>query len=133
MCFHIHPKYPEPKLAETDIICYKVVRKRSFTNEFYSIYEMFRYKLKEIYSRTSFGIVKTFYEDVIYEGFHSYSILDKAIDQYAGHHGCIIKCIIPEGTIYYYNPEDSEYVSLQIIPIKRISKISIFFKLLQDL
>lgn len=41
----------------------------------------------------------------ISEGFHSYT--DDTIAN--------IKCVIPKGSIYYYNPYDKQYVSNQLI------------------
>jgi len=32
----------------------------------------------------------------------------------------IVKCIIPKGTKYYYNPGDQEYVSLAIKLVKEL-------------
>lgn len=120
MCFFIHEKHPTEKIAEEDIICYKIVR-----DDLQSLYCRFQYCYNGLY--TDPESLKPFeHYDTIFRGYHSYSneeavninfkdnVLVKIIPS------IIVKCIIPKGAHYYYNPRRCEYISNQIKIIKKV-------------
>ena len=112
MCFSIHPDHPDKKIAKRDITCYKILQ--NISGELFSTVQYFRYKLHKLYKTK---IDKPKYWGINH-GFHSYSNKKCLLEN------CIIstknvKCIIPKGSEYYYNPFYTEYVSNQII-IKEI-------------
>ena len=122
MCFHIHPEHKEEKTAIEDIVCYKHSDKRIrnflFRKIFISDFQKFRYRFNKLYKLDKKIVVR--YSMVrcgcqydktgaIHEGFHSYAKLPEFPPR-------LVKCIIPKGSQYYYNPFGSgEYVSNQII------------------
>lgn len=113
MCFYIHPEHPEMKTAKRDIVCYKNGY-RTPSGVFRPLYRCFyRYVLGEL------NKIEDWYVQVeagacvfgrILQGFHSYSNKKQLSRRYAQ-----VKCIIPKGAHYFYNPSDQEYVSDQII------------------
>ena len=112
MCFIIHEKYPEEKIAKKDIVCYKILERNS-TVDFLSPYQKKHYKLNILYrSRLELSS----YRITIDIGIHSYSCKKKAtywINKVRN--GVLAKGIIPKGSRYYYNPTMHEYVSNRII------------------
>ena len=130
MCWYSYKK-PELKIASEDIICYKVVYCELAPIRIYSFYRGFKYKLCKQYSIKD-GLAVCVHEDLgtyrfeytIDEGFHSYSekpvIRDGNIEciddtfRY-GRHTFIAECIIPKGSVYYYNPLNCTLVSDAII------------------
>lgn len=117
MCFYTHPKHPDVKIAGKDIVCYKEgLKKGSTANLFCSYYRGHIYLLgrtnvlSEEWPTISPSLL--FKRGIIMEGFHSYSNkkrLSRARDMVR------VRCIIPEGAKYFYNPDDKVYVSNQII------------------
>lgn len=112
MCFFIHPKHPKMKTAKRDIPCYKEgfhYRKeffypKHFTNYQYDLGQLNKIEGKWPIQWRGWSVVE------IYEGFHSYSNKKELYGSFAN-----VKCIIPKGAHYFYNPERREYVSDQII------------------
>lgn len=110
MCFVIHFNHEKIKKAEKDIVCYKLIHKKG---RFYkSIYQGFIYEPGECYYENN---MKKNYMNCIHEGFHSYKTYSKAEHENNIFGVEIIRCIIPEGAKYYYNPEYKEYVSNYLI------------------
>ena len=110
MCFTITT--PE-KIAKRDIVCYKrLIRRRG---QYTSVYQGSFYMFGKVYKTVGFGFVG---RDV-FEGRHSYSNLKQA-KRLVWDIEVIVKCIIPKGTKYYYNPGDKEYVSLAIKLVKEL-------------
>jgi len=112
MCFIISDEHPEVKIAKRDITCYKEVIKHRLSQYVKSDVMYFVYKLGKIYKRKM--IVDN---DNIDTGFHSYS--NKCAINRFRDDIIFVKCIIPKGSEYYYNPSWCEYVSNRII-IKEI-------------
>jgi len=131
MCFHIHRRHREEKIASRDITCYK-----KLTIEFYSLTNkpiiISKESLPTIKFRTPFrdapvslyksplktAIIKVVpspftLENRIENGLHSYSSIRKAMSA-TYKREVIVKCTIPKGSKYYYNPENQEYVSNQL-------------------
>lgn len=119
MCFIVHSDYPDPLVAEQDIPCFKigveakVISGRGcFTSEFRG----YVYKLKKLQPEIELCPSED-YPRVINKGYHSFSP-DHLMAQFpfsADSVYCLVKCIIPKGSQYYFNPHDLEYVSNQII------------------
>lgn len=111
MCFEIHPKCPKARTAEKDIVCYKEGYRHT-DGTFSPFYKSsFYYRLGEVTKlpwKWRRWPVES--EDTICIGFHSYSN-KKRLGSYIDH----VKCIIPKGAHYFYNPEAGEYVSDRII------------------
>lgn len=112
MCFLIHKNHTEPKTARTDKVCYKRVEKtptrRTYLSEI----------LKKIYctGRENEKVVLFPHRGKIDVGYHSYNSPDLALYR----RDCVVECVIPKGTKYYYNPEYGEYVSETIIVKRKI-------------
>ena len=114
MCFTITT--PE-KIAKKDIGCYKLLDFAPHSKcDYRSAWFSSPYKLGEVYKTKSFGFDE---EDGIDKGRHSYSALSRA-RKVAWTGDCIVKCLIPKGTKYYYNSGDKEYVSLAIKLVKEL-------------
>ena len=114
MCWNIFSeKDKEKRIAESDIICYKVLKQN-----YRSLFEDFKYKFRILY-KLDIELKPT--EDFkIYEGFHSYK--DPPIKSYM----CSIvddplcvECTIPKGSTYYIN-RLGEIVSDSIIINKKL-------------
>ena len=118
MCFKIYKNHPLPKYADKDIICYKVTDNNKIKeNNFISIVKEFKYKYDTLYildTPLEIELIKHSEKKTEYnieKGFHSYSNYNNA----SGWIECsIIKCIIPKGSTYYFNPVRQEYVSDKI-------------------
>jgi hypothetical protein len=127
MCFDIHHLHPDKKIAEKDIPCYKIVCTYGGEEledypegEYSSEWENFEYKDGITYTdpealkiRTVYFPAGDFNMAVIDRGFHSFSNIDEAGSRNILLH-TIIRCIIPQGSEYYFNPDDGEYVSNSI-------------------
>ena len=120
MCFTLIKTAPK-LIAKEDITCYKVIHK-NFTSLYYS----FQYVVGELVK--SDIVIESTPEDydIIDVGLHSYTDLQIAIKTHnAGVNiylaaPIIVECIIPEGSEYYENPFDREYVSNQLIVTKKL-------------
>lgn len=132
MCFTVHRRYPNPRTAKKDIVCYKAVYATFDDNgedlEYYSIHQGFLYKPETEYSLgKGLMVQKQLYSfdglrisAEIYQGFHSFSNkkrLQRWNTDYAH-----LKCIIPAGSQYYYNPDYQEYVSDRIKIVEEIDE-----------
>ena len=114
MCFYIHSKHPEPKTAKEDESCYKIGYLDSIHNKFRSEIMKFSYQLNKVYSTKIDG-----YGDVIRRGFNSFKTKKDALEDNTWGND-IVKCTIPKGATYYYNPDLQEYVSNKIKILKPI-------------
>lgn len=111
MCFNIEGKNEGKKIAQKDIICYKLFGETPTGLPKSPIME-FRYTIGKMVKR---NIGKPCYGE-IRRGLHSYSTHKIATERrgiFWGEH--LYRAIIPQGSEYYYNSEDEEYVSNQII------------------
>lgn len=123
MCFNIHPKFKEPKVAAQDITCYKVFEKEDIKeNTVRSLHMRFKYIFGLVYN-AEFEVRKSLHEmSIIEDGFHSY--INKFLFKFKWNRPCL-PCIIPKGAQYYINPDSGEYCSNQII-LKKPSKWVLF-------
>ena len=119
MCFVIHKDHPNVLVAKKDIPCwkkvYRVAKKRGsgyYKSQAEAEFRRFVYKFNKVYKVRSFRYYPN--KGFITRGFHSYCF--KLRTRYT-----IIRCVIPKGTKYYFNPAADEYVSLAIKPIKYVT------------
>ena len=136
MCFILHPDFPNPLIAEQDIVCFKVGFKaeNNSPGQLISQFRSYIYKLGELQPKVELSLeydsspVPYYLLNLwgghhtvsIKEGYHSYHPANYRVDMYDDATSkfsqfCLARCIIPKGSQYYYNPEHREYVSDQII------------------
>lgn len=127
MCW-VSFKPPVKRVAEKDILVYKVVNPSPHKNECYSFFFNFLYKFGVIYN-TDIKIKyidngKDEYMWVGNEGFHSLSNKKAALYESEVYiFKCdtfIVQCIIPKGSDYYINEYD-EVISNSIIILRKES------------
>lgn len=128
MCLFTEQK--EPKIADKDIIVYKVGK---ITNkQFISPYQYYSYTKNELQREIKIHseithIINGYYYRVVDEGYHAYLTFRRALNSFylIGKH--IGKFIIPKGSKYYIGDDgDGDIVSSQII---YKGKINIFNKI----
>lgn len=108
----------EARTADKDITCYKVVhpgdRWKMPSNVFKSVVMDFQYKLGVTYEEPKFKTTPVFDENsaggFVYKGFHSYRKLSVAT-YWTSKWNVILKCVIPAGSKYYYDPDKNQYCS----------------------
>lgn len=120
MCFDKETGNYTHKVAEEDIVCYKVVlRYRSEGKpRWLSLYQNFIYEQGELYEeKFSDSLLQ------IFDGqpwltryvYHSYSDLRglkiNEISWLYAHHAILVKCVIPKGAIYWVNEFKQQYAS----------------------
>ena len=120
MCLFIN--HLEPKIADKDIVCYKLVKRTKIKGVYKSNFLKFEYVIRQLYINyfdikyADMLIKKRYSRSVIEESmFHSYasnvySILKPL--QYC----ILLKCIIPKGAYYFegYFDNSPSYASSQI-------------------
>lgn len=118
MCFNIDTKNPDVKVAETDIVCYKVLELAQMDGQdpyWRSSIRNFRYTLGETYSLAKkLSRTNDDTADEILEGFHSYSSEESVYSKAGGYLNGSCKFIIPAGSEYYFNENYKEFVSDRI-------------------
>lgn len=104
MC--LYSKTNKPKIAQQDIVCYKLVQKHKYHFSPYYYSDKAKYKFGELYKIDDDlfmnSIDRNNYWFLINIGFHSYvniRISDKLNPE--SKHSCYIKCIIPKGSLYF--------------------------------
>jgi len=118
MCFHIHPRHTRIKTAKKDIACFKVLEKDEETSRWYSPWQDTEYRNNRLKKAK---IDEPSWSDKIHQGLHSFSTKSEAdFTTSNGFNREVFEAIIPEGSQYYYNPDEEEYVSNQLMVIKRI-------------
>ena len=122
-------KQLEPKIADKDIVCYKLVKRTKIKGVYKSSFQGFEYVIRQLYTDNidiSFvnKIKKHFYKCfyIIEEGmFHSYaSNLYPILSPLPW--CALLKCIIPKGAYYFegYFDESPSYASSQIKILEEI-------------
>ena len=130
MCLYV--THLEPKIADKDIICYKLVKRTKIKGIYKSSFQRFEYIIRKLYTnniniRFVNKIVKTWcltYPYLMYnidEGmFHSY----KLPYQHSIYANTLVKCIIPKGA-YYFEGYFGNYPSYASSQIKILEEIKI--------
>ena len=93
-------KNAELRIAEKDIICYKVY---VVDGNLLSPYRREQAPEEGIIAKTRLGTIKS-PDNVVYEGFHSFATLSDAVDEsfiWEDETTVIVKCIIPKLSRYY--------------------------------
>ena len=131
MCFYIDPDHPKIKTASKDITTFKVVNHNLSPLVYFA--DGFKYQPGKPAPKVELLIDKidSYGRLCISEGYHSWSS-EKRAETFALlwlYSSYYYKCIIPEGTKYYFSQEFNEYVSETIIitneKIKVTRKISV--------
>ena len=128
MCLHLN--HLEPKIADKDIVCYKIVEKTKIKGVYKSCFQEFEYVIRQLYTNNidiSFvnKIKKHFYKCfyIIEEGmFHSYASYLYPVILSPLPWCALLKCIIPKGAYYYegYFDNAPSYASSQIKILEEI-------------
>ena len=125
MCLVI--KQLEPKIADKDIICYKLVKRTKIKGVYESSFQGFEYVIRQLYTnnldiRFANKSIKRYFYTCFYmieKGmFHSYvNPMLKPLPYYI-----LLKCIIPKGAYYFegYFDESPSYASSQIKILEEI-------------
>ena len=127
MCLFIN--HLEPKIANKDIVCYKLVKRTKIKGVYESNYLKFEYIIRQLYTNyfdikyADMLIKRRYRQFAIEEGmFHSYvSHLYPAILRPLPNH-TLLKCIIPKGAYYFegYFEDLPSYASSQIKILEEI-------------
>ena len=127
MCLVI--KQLEPKIADKDIICYKLVKRTEIKGVYKSNIQRFEYIIRQLYTN-NINIEFT-YKLIRYSSFLRYSIEEGMFHSYVSHlypilsplpNCALLKCIIPKGAYYFegYFDESPSYASSQIKILEEI-------------
>ena len=128
MCLVIN--HLEPKIADKDIICYKLVKRTKIKGIYKSSFQGFEYIIRQLYTNNikiefSYKLIKpeTIFGYFIEEGmFHSYASYLYPVILSPLPNGALLKCIIPKGAYYYegYFDNSPSYASSQIKILEEI-------------
>ena len=130
MC--LYPITDKPKVAENDIVCYKVVQVPLDGHKMHPLWHFYSriYELGKVYNEKRFDVSKKTLLGVttITFGFHSYIKQSRArynvlrLTKYKNNKIIILKCVIPCGALYYEGSSGEtasieEYCSNKIMPV----------------
>ena len=121
----------EPKIADKDIICYKLVKRTKIKGIYKSSFQGFEYIIRQLYINNldirfaNKSIKRYFYKCfyIIEEGmFHSYASYLYPVILSPLPYCALLKCIIPKGAYYYegYFDNAPSYASSQIKILEEI-------------
>jgi hypothetical protein len=120
MCFDKEVSNYTHKVAEEDIVCYKVVFRYESEGKprWSSLYQHFIYEQGELYEEKFSDRLLRFFDGLTRlksNVYHSYSDLcgiDVIDSRWLGtHQAVLVKCIIPKGSIYWVNEHEQQYAS----------------------
>ena len=125
MCLFIN--HLEPKIADKDIVCYKLVERTKIKGIYKSKYQEFEYVIRQLYTNyfdikyIDMLIKRRYSRFAIEEGmFHSYVNYLSAITVLPNR--VALKCIIPKGA-YYFEGYFGNYPSYASSQIKILEEI----------
>ena len=133
MCLVIN--HLEPKIADKDIVCYKLVKRTKIKGVYKSSFQGFEYVIRQLYTnnldiRFVDKIIKNL--DTTRSGLCLYIIEEGMFHSYASYlypvilsplpNGALLKCIIPKGAYYFegYFDDSPSYASSQIKILEEI-------------
>ena len=125
----------KPKIADKDIVCYKLVERTNIKGIYKSSFQGFEYVIRQLYTnnfdiRFVDKIIKNL--DTTRSGLCLYIIEEGMFHSYVSYlypvilsplpHGALLKCIIPKGAYYYegYFYDLPSYASSQIKILEEI-------------
>ena len=121
----------EPKIADKDIICYKLVKRTKIKGIYKSSFQGFEYIIRQLYTNNlDIRFVNKNMKRYFYTGF--YKIEEGMFHSYVSHlypvtlsplpNCALLKCIIPKGAYYFegYFDESPSYASSQIKILEEI-------------
>ena len=133
MCFVKSARDYGHKVAETDLVCYKVLLRMKVGGGYKSAYANHPYEIGELYHTHStslhikrmdsayalYGGVYHSYHDIEALGFEYHNVMDQMeclnLDK---HFDAVnVKCIIPKGSIYWKNEEEYASDSIKIVEV----------------
>ena len=127
MCLFIN--HLEPKIADKDIICYKLVKRTKIKGVYKSNFLKFEYIIRQLY--TNYFDIK--YADMLIKKRYSRSVIEESMfHSYASNvyfilkplqYCTLLKCIIPKGAYYFkgYYGNYPSYASSQIKILEEIN------------
>ena len=133
MCLVIN--HLEPKIADKDIVCYKLVKRTKIKGVYKSSFQGFEYVIRQLYTnnldiRFVDKIIKNL--DTTRSGLCLYIIEEGMFHSYVSYlypvilsplpNGALLKCIIPKGA-YYYEGYFNYYTSYASSQIKILEEI----------
>ena len=119
----------EPKIADKDIICYKMVERTKIKGVYKSSFQKFEYVIRQLY--TSNVDIEFIGKFIYYRNCVWYSIEAGMFHSYASKSSpilsplpwwALLKCIIPKGAYYFegYFDDSPSYASSQIKILEEI-------------
>ena len=119
-----------PKIADKDIVCYKLVKRTKIKGVYKSSFQGFEYIIRQLYTNNikiefSYKFIKdgVLFGYFIEEGmFHSYASYLYPVILSPLPNCALLKCIIPKGAYYFegYFDESPSYASSQIKILEEI-------------
>ena len=127
MCLDIN--HLKPKIADKDIICYKLVKRTKIKGVYKSSFQKFEYVIRQLY--TSNVDIEFIGKFIYYRNCLGYSVEEgmfhSFINPYPGTlssplYSALLKCIIPKGAYYFegYFDDSHSYASSQIKILEEI-------------
>ena len=133
MCLVIN--HLKPKIADKDIVCYKLVKRTKIKGIYKSSFQGFEYVIRQLYTnnldiRFVDKIIKNL--DTTRSGLCLYIIEEGMFHSYVSYlypvilsplpNGALLKCIIPKGAYYFegYFDDSPSYASSQIKILEEI-------------
>jgi hypothetical protein len=129
MCFTVHFDHQEALTATKNIVCYKTGLKKGSKFESYWNEHIYIKRKLQPHIELATNVLS------IIHGYHSFTTKKRAVAQLAvaqlATTEILVKCVIPKGALYYYNPDANEYVSSTII-FKRFLKIAMLLNKIEN-
>ena len=125
MCLFIN--YLEPKIADKDIVCYKLVKRTKIKGVYKSNIQRFEYTIRQLY--TNYFDIK-YVDMLIKRRYNLFAIENGMFHSYENYLSAItilpnlvvLKCIIPKGA-YYFEGYFGNYPSYASSQIKILEEI----------